>query len=186
MPVADNWIDEDATYICKLIEQHTLRRELRSTSHVIMLNQPRSEQQSAIVPLSLLHQGCGTVCLPISNVSPLFLHSRNILKHSKLNTNINCFYNSFQQQCTCAYESVEFSRNINSSNSNISLLIAHYNIVAISRHCPTLLTNGFKSWFIVHNTICGATHFNPYHAEICINHGDQRVSSIWNHQKCLS
>ena len=30
------------TYICELIEQHTLRRELRSTSNAIMLKQPRS------------------------------------------------------------------------------------------------------------------------------------------------
>ena len=30
------------TYICELVEQHTLRRELRSTSNVIMLKQPRS------------------------------------------------------------------------------------------------------------------------------------------------
>ena len=30
------------TYICELVEQHTLRRELRSTSNAIMLKQPRS------------------------------------------------------------------------------------------------------------------------------------------------
>ena len=29
------------TYICELVEQHTLRRELRSTSNAIMLKQPR-------------------------------------------------------------------------------------------------------------------------------------------------
>ena len=82
------------TYICELVEQHTLRGELRSTSNAIMLKQPRSRTAAAIVSLSLLHQGCGTVCLPISDVSPPFRHSRNISKHTCLTKDINNFNNS--------------------------------------------------------------------------------------------
>ena len=55
---------------------------------------------------------CGTVCLPISDVSPLFLHSRNILKHTCLKKDRNSFNDSFQQQWTRAYESTEFRRNM--------------------------------------------------------------------------
>ena len=51
-------------------------------------------------------------------ISPLFCHSRNILKHTCSKKDISSFNNIFQKQWTCAYESNEFRRNINESNSN--------------------------------------------------------------------
>ena len=87
-----------------------------------------AERQPAIVPLSLLYQGCRAVCLPISNVSPLFLHSRNIWQHTCLEKHINSSYNSFQQQWTCAYKTIEFRRNMKWNESGFRPPLCTYSL----------------------------------------------------------
>ena len=93
---------------------------------------------TSIVPLSLLHQGCGTVCLPISEASPLFFSFKKDLK---------TYLFKDGQQRWCAYESIGFRRNINASYSNKN--ICHKctrTIITYFQHIKTSISNTPVDW----------------------------------------